>query len=303
MRKELADRKMIVAIKPFEIHDGDGIRTTVFLKGCPMRCKWCHNPEAISHKAELSFDADKCVSCGSCTKVCDAHTMIDGKHIFDRGKCTACGKCEKLCPVSALKLYGTDRKAQELAEELAEDKVFFDASGGGVTISGGEPFVQTGFVLELLKGLKERGINTAIDTCGYTERKNIDSVLPYTDTFLYDLKAFDEDVHIKCTNMPNRIILDNLRYIDSKNKKIEIRIPYVPGMNDNQIEKIGKFIKELKNVDKVRVLPFHGLAVKKYLNLGMEYAAQNVSAPTEKDIETAITALRKMNINAMKSED
>ena len=294
---------MIVAIKPFEIHDGDGIRTTVFLKGCPLQCEWCHNPESMSTEAQISFDADKCSKCGFCTSVCECHTIKNGVHILDREKCTACGKCITVCPSNALRIYGKEYDIEELAALLLEDKEIYKASGGGVTLSGGEPLAQADFCRKLLKRLKEEGINTAIDTCAYAEKEDIDKVLEYTDTFLCDIKAFDSELHEQCTGKSNVKILENIKYIDSKNKKIEIRIPYIPGINDRQIEKTGDFIKGLKNVIRVVVLPYHSLAKKKYENLGYTYTLDYIQPPSEKELKDAIEFLKKMGLNAMRSED
>ena len=178
---------MIFAVKPFEIHDGDGIRTTVFFKGCPLRCKWCHNPESFTNIPEIAFWQHKCINCGACAKLCDAHYVENSLHKLDPRKCTACGKCEKICPASALKLYGYEMPIDKLVAEIMQDSEFFRGSGGGVTLSGGEPLLQSEYCAELLKKLKENGINTAVDTCGYVGRDAINRVLPFTDTFLYDI--------------------------------------------------------------------------------------------------------------------
>lgn len=278
----------IFEIKRFAVHDGDGIRTTVFLKGCPLKCIWCHNPEGIGFKNQLAYYAHKCISCGECVSVCfeGAHKMSDGRHLLDREKCIACGKCADVCLGDALKFYGTDMSTDELVEKLLEDRDFYETSKGGVTLSGGECLMQADFCRELLMKLKENGIHTAVDTCGYVARESIDKVLPYTDIFLYDLKAFDEDVHIKCTGVSNKIILDNLKYIDSLGKQSEIRIPYVPEYNDNQIEKIAGFLKGLNNVTKVRVLPFHNYAGSKYESLDMENNMPSV-IPNDEDLQRA----------------
>lgn len=294
---------MIFAIKPFEIHDGDGIRTTVFFKGCPLRCKWCHNPEALIDTPEIAFWQHKCINCGMCTKVCNAHYMENSIHKFDREKCTICNICEKICPASALKLFGYEISVDELFELLMKDYEFFVGSGGGVTLSGGEPLVQADYCAELLMKLKGNGINTAVDTCGYVSKEAIDRVMPYTDTFLYDIKAIDEDVHINCCGVSNKIILENLLYINSKEKGIEVRIPYVPNMNDDQMEKIAFFLKDLKNIIRVRVLKYHNLAMDKYKALGKEYPLKNVSAPKNEDIECAIMVLKSYGLNAMTSSD
>lgn len=261
----------IFEIKRFAIHDGDGIRTTVFFKGCPLKCVWCHNPESIKFKKQLSYYAHKCVGCGSCAEICPegVHTFENGIHKVEWEKCKACGKCEEVCFYQAIKLYGTEVSVEALMPMLLEDKEFYDNSNGGVTLSGGECLMQADFCAELLKKLKENGIHTAIDTCGFVPREVIDKVLPYTDIFLYDIKAIDEEVHIKCTGHSNKLILDNLKHIDYCQKNIEIRIPYVPGYNDREMKKIHEFLTNLKNVKKVRVLPYHNYAGSKYTALGI----------------------------------
>ncbi|MBQ2967244.1 MAG: glycyl-radical enzyme activating protein [Clostridia bacterium] len=265
-------KAMISDIKRFAVHDGDGIRTTVFFKGCPLKCVWCHNPESIDFKPQLAFYDNKCIDCGECVSVCPsgAHKIIQEGHSFERDLCVACGKCESVCLGEALKFYGKEMTVDELLPLLLEDKDFYKTSGGGVTLSGGECLMQADFCANLLKCLKEEGINTAVDTCGFAAKESIDKVLPYTDTFLYDIKAIDEDVHVKCTGQSNRLILDNLKYIDSFSKSIEVRIPYVPNYNDNQMNLIADFLKDLENVTKVRVLPYHNYAGSKYEALDME---------------------------------
>ena len=265
-------KALISDIKHFAVHDGDGIRTTVFFKGCPLKCVWCHNPESIDFKPQVAYYENKCIDCGECVSVCPsgAHKIIPKGHIFERDLCVACGKCEKACLGEALKFYGKEMTVDELLPLLLEDKDFYKTSGGGVTLSGGECLMQADFCAELLQMLKKEGINTAVDTCGYVPKESIDKALPYTDTFLYDIKAIDENVHIKCTGKSNRLILENIKYIDSLDKSIEIRMPYVPNYNDNQINKIAEFLKELKNVTKVRVLPYHNYAGSKYEALCME---------------------------------
>lgn len=256
----------VFEIKRFAVHDGDGIRTTVFLKGCPLRCLWCHNPEGLSAKPQLAYYAHKCIGCGECVKVCPtgAHSFFEGAHRFDRKKCIACGKCVDTCFSDSLTLYGKEMTVEELLPLLLEDRAFYENSGGGVTISGGECLMQADFCAELLKALKKEGIHTAVDTSGFVSRETLDKVIPYTDIFLYDLKAFDEDVHKRCTDVPNGVILENLRYLDACSKKAEIRIPFVPGYNDDQMEKLAAFLKTLHNITAVRVLPYHNYAGSKY---------------------------------------
>ena len=262
----------IFEIKRFAVHDGNGIRTTVFFKGCPLKCVWCHNPEGLDFKPQLAFYENKCVSCGECGKVCaqNAHTFPQGMHVFDRSQCVACGKCEAACPCSALTLYGKEVTIDELMPTLLEDADFYRTSGGGVTLSGGECLLQADFCAGLLKRLKENGISTAVDTCGYVPKASIQKVMPYTDVFLYDVKAFDEQVHIQCTGHSNKLILENLKEIDAAGIPVEIRIPYVPGYNDDQMEKIAAFLSDLKNISGIRILPYHNYAGSKYRALAMD---------------------------------
>lgn len=262
----------IFDIKRFAVHDGPGIRTTLFLKGCPLKCRWCHNPEGIGCEPQTAYYENKCIGCGACAQVCPqkSHTIIKGVHRFERTLCAACGKCSEKCLNGALKLYGTKMTPEELMPLLTEDREFYENSGGGVTLSGGECLLQTDFCAELLYRLKVEGINTAVDTCGYAVQSAFDKVMEYTDLFLYDVKAIDEEVHIMCTGKSNKIILENLKYLDSCGKSIEIRIPFVPNYNESQIEKIAVFLEPLKNITGVRLLPYHNYAGSKYAALGME---------------------------------
>lgn len=258
-------------IKRFAVHDGDGIRTTVFLKGCPLKCLWCHNPEGISPKPQLAYYQHKCIGCGECAAVCpqQAHSM-EGGHTFDRDKCISCGACAKVCLGEALTFYGKEMTADEVLAIFLEDKAFYESSGGGITLSGGECLMQPDFCAELLKKCRESGLHTAVDTCGFVSKETLDKVIPYTDVFLYDIKAIDEEVHIQCTGQSNRIILENLRYLEKNGCKVEVRIPYVPGHNSDQMEKIRSFLSGFTNIIKVRVLAYHNFAGSKYDALSME---------------------------------
>jgi pyruvate formate lyase activating enzyme len=287
----------VFEIKRFAVHDGDGIRTTAFLKGCPLSCLWCHNPEGLAHKPQLAFYEAKCVECGACAAVCPtgAHEMNEGKHLFHREKCIACGTCAAECLGNALTLYGKDYTVEELLPLLLEDKDFYDNSGGGVTLSGGECLLQADFCAALLKALKENGVSTAVDTCGLVQRESLDKVIPYTDVFLYDLKAVDSDVHKACTGVDNRLILDNLRYLDEKGCKIEIRIPYVPDYNDGEKGKMLSLLSGLKNLVRVRVLPYHKYAGGKYAALGMNSTLPE-KTPTDAEIaafQAEVDAIRR----------
>lgn len=255
-------KAIISDIKRFAVHDGDGIRTTVFFKGCPLKCVWCHNPESISFKPQLAFYKDKCIGCGECNNVNFTHENCLGE---------------------AKVKYGREVSVEELLPLLLEDREFYETSGGGVTLSGGECLSQADFCVELLKALKENGINTAVDTCGFVPRESIEKVAPYTDTFLYDIKAIDEQTHIKCTGQSNKIILDNIKYIDSLGKNIEVRIPYVPQWNSGEIDKIRDFLKQIKNLKTVKVLPYHNFAGSKYAALGMKNTLPKI-LPTNEEV-------------------
>ena len=259
----------IFEIKRFAVHDGDGIRTTVFLKGCPLKCVWCHNPEGISFDAQTAFYKDKCIGCGECKK-----------ESFVTGDCLG----------EAMLKYGREVTVDELMPLLLEDREFYETSSGGVTLSGGEALCQAEFCCELLKRLKKEGVNTAVDTCGFVSREAIDKVLPYTDSFLYDIKAIDEAVHRRCTGQSSGVILENLAYLDSCGKNIEVRIPFVPEYNDGEIEGIALFLKKLNCLSGVRLLPYHSYAGSKYLALGMENTLP-CRLPTEDEIETAKSIL------------
>ena len=283
----------VFEIKRFAVHDGDGIRTTVFLKGCPLRCVWCHNPEGISPSPQLAYYAHKCVGCGECARVCPvgAHRISDGVHSLDRALCTACGKCAEVCLGDALTLYGKEMTVDELMPRLLEDREFYLNSGGGVTVSGGECLTHADFCRELLSRLKAEGISTAVDTCGFVSREAIDKVLPFTDVFLYDLKAIDSAVHEKCTGRDNKIILENLRYIAKSGALIEIRTPYVPDYNDKEIESIAELLRSIGGDISIRILPYHNYAASKYESLGLPDRLPE-RLPTDSEIEEAKEKMR-----------
>ena len=279
-------KAQIFEVKRFAVHDGDGIRTTVFFKGCPLRCVWCHNPEGLLPQTQIAYYAHKCQNCGTCAELCAANTPKNGVHTFDRTRCDGCKECALRCPAEAFTVYGREVTSNEVLAVLLEDKPFYESSGGGITLSGGECLCQADFCVELLQKCKAEGLHTAVDTCGLVPRAALDKVMPYTDVFLYDLKAFDEDVHIRCTGASNRQILENLRYLDAQGKRVEIRIPYVPHYNDDQMEKIAAFLKTLRNVVRVRVLAYHNYAGSKYAALGMPQALPT-TLPTDEELERA----------------
>ena len=292
MTKEIANKKMnkahYFAIKRFAIHDGEGVRTSVYLSGCPLRCVWCHNPEGFCYKSQLAYFSHKCTSCGECVSACKVgtHSIVNGKHAFDRDKCVACGACEQVCLGQALQLYGKEISVDELLPILLEDKDFYDASNGGVTLSGGECLTQFDFCLELAKRLKELNISLDIDTCGYVEYEKLQALLPYVDTFLYDIKAFNNETHLRYTGVDNQIIKMNLRKLCENGANVEIRVPYVPDCNEEELVGIAEFLQDLQIIG-VRVLPYHNFSETKYEALGYKCDMPK-NIPSKEQLESAI---------------
>ncbi len=298
----------ILQYKHFAVHDGDGIRTTLFLKGCPLACAWCHNPEGICPKPELAYLKHKCINCGECAVCPNAAHSFQGSHdtsdpevshIFRRELCSACGKCAELCLGGALTLYGQRVSAAEAARELLYDREFYEESGGGVTLSGGEPLLQPEFCAEVFKLMRENNIHTALDTCGYVKREALRLVLPYTSQVLYDIKAADSKVHERFTGKPNERIIDNLYYIDSQSIPIEIRVPLIPGVNSDEADKIGRLLAPLDSVTAVRILPYHKYATAKYESLGMSCRAEEFEVPSAGLVRDFATKLESFGLKTI----
>lgn len=291
---------IICALKRAAVHDGDGLRTTVFFKGCPLKCLWCHNPEGIRFRREIGFFSDTCIGCGECIRSCPqkAISMVEGRPVTDRTLCDGCGQCADYCPGTARVLYGQRWTLEKLTAKLLQDRRFYELSGGGVTLSGGECLAQPEFVIALAKYLSQEGISVDIDTCGFVHRDVLERIAPYTDTFLYDIKAIDPVVHKACTGQENGLILDNLRWLCENGWKVEIRYPYVPGWNDGQCDAIGAFLKGLPGITKVKVLGYHGYAGGKYTALDMPSTLPDVTVTAE-DVEVPVGILRSYGLNAI----
>lgn len=266
------DRAVIFDIKRYAIHDGPGIRTTVFFKGCPLHCLWCHNPEGIRPEPELIFKKNRCITgCRICMEVCPqkAISQNDTGVSIDRKLCQVCGTCAEFCPVNALEKAGKEFSATELLEQIEKDKVFFKESRGGVTFSGGEPLLQHVFLANVLEECCHRKIHTCLDTSGYAASDVVERVARWTNLFLFDLKVVDDQKHKDYTGFSNQLILKNLRLLDTSGVPLIIRIPLVPGLNDSKedIRQAGEFIRSLKHIMRVDLLPYHDIAVQKYIRL------------------------------------
>ena len=272
---------LITGIKRMEIHDGEGLRTTVFFKGCPLSCLWCHNPESISYEPQVAWLREKCISCGLC----------GGK----RGVQEAAD-----CPTAAQVFYGEEVCAKELVDRLARDRVFFERSGGGVTLSGGECLSQGEFCREVAEGLKERGIRVNVDTCGFVPRRSLERILPYVDCFLYDIKAIDPQLHRQCTGQTNEIILSNLEFLLAEGAAVEIRYPLVVGMNDVECEAIGKYLRDVP-IRKIKVLQYHNFSASRYDALGIKCTLPPPRT-TREHVKKAVERLRSFGLPAFGDE-
>jgi pyruvate formate lyase activating enzyme len=275
---------MVFNIMRFSIQDGPGIRTTVFLKGCPLECAWCHNPEALSSGPELMLRRDRCIACGDCMDACPHHAITEkeGKYETRPELCTRCGTCAEACVADARELIGREMTVEQVMREIERDAPFYRESGGGVTFSGGEPLLQHRFLLSLLRASAGRGFHTVVDTAGYASPDVLFRVAEFTDLFLYDLKSVNEEIHRRFTGMSGALIRGNLERLASWGKRVVIRMPIVPGVNDSpaNLEAAGRFIASLGNVVRIQLLPYHMTGVDKYARLGMPYSLPGVQIPS-----------------------
>ena len=316
MEKELTGN--VYDIQKFSVHDGPGIRTDVFLKGCPLSCLWCHSPESQSFGSNLAFMDIKCVGmedCGLCEKACDRGVITWGekkpdlkgeKEItmpgIDRGNCDLCLKCVSACPSTALYDPKKPMTVAEVMKSVRQDKKFYDKSGGGVTISGGEPMSQFEFTLALARQCREEGISVALDTTGFAPTERYMEILPYVDLFLYDLKHMDSEMHRRFTGVPNELIHQNARELVKAGGRLQVRYPMVPKFNASRknIEATADFCVEIKEgIDVVQLLPYHKMGQMKYTRLGEKYKLTNVEAPSNEFMEEALKLFQSRGLPAM----
>ena len=286
---------MVFNIQRCSVHDGPGVRTTAFLKGCPLSCSWCHNPEGIDETPVMMISADRCLVCGACVEACpveEGGAAPAGEH-WVRHRCTRCGSCVEACPADARELAGREYGVEELVDTLERDRVFFDASCGGVTFSGGEPLAQAEFLTDCLRECRRRGLHSAVDTCGLAPRNSLLGVAKIADLVLYDLKHMDPIRHHTQTGADNSVILENLRAVSASGADIWIRIPLIPGFNDDpaNIEATGAFLAGLPRSHRVFVLPYHGIADGKRARLGQSGDRAGRLSP---DAETLCAVAEKL---------
>jgi len=288
-REVTVNTGIIFDIKKFSIHDGPGIRTTVFLKGCPLSCGWCHNPEGQASQEELILRPDRCIACGACVEACDRGAIISDRGIVltSRERCAACGACVEVCYPGARELVGREVTVAEVVAEVERDRPFYDQSGGGVTLSGGEPLFQPAFLSELLKACKASDLHTVLDTCGFAPWEVMDRVREYVDLFLYDLKLMDEARHREITGVSNVPILRNLSRLSQEGHRVILRVPVIPGVNDDEpnLDQIARFAAALPSLRRVDLLPYHRIGRDKYQRLGKNCLMPEVDPPTRERVE------------------
>jgi pyruvate formate lyase activating enzyme len=297
---------IVTDIQRFSIHDGPGIRSTVFLKGCNLRCFWCHNPEALAPRPELQLYPERCIGCGECVRACPngAHRLsAEGIHEFVRGACHACGACAETCYAQALTLVGRRYTVDEVLAEIRRDRPFYETSGGGVTLSGGEPLLQFDFSYAILEQCRAEGISTAIETAAQFDWARVAAILPMTDLVMMDIKLIDAGRHLAATGAPNGRILANALALGEQGQPLIVRTPVIPGVNDapEDIAAIAGFVAQLPSLQYYELLAFHPMAAAKYAGLGLDYAARALKAPSRERMETLAEVARHFGVTVRHS--
>ncbi len=294
----------IFDIQASALHDGPGIRTTVFLKGCPLRCHWCCNPESFHREPTLSWNPEKCTGCLSCTAFCESGALSarEGKLVVQHKLCTGCGKCIGECPEETLKLYGYKEEVDGIVRLVARDKAYFDRSGGGITLSGGEAMMQVSFSLELLQASKKQGLHTCMETSGYARQEDFAKVLPFTDLFLFDYKASGEERHMELTGKSNKLILENLEFLNRSGANIILRCPLIPGVNDTDkhLEAITRISNTMDQIREVELLPYHNYGEHKWEQTGRKAPCKGIETASPEQIEKWEASLRQMGCGKLK---
>jgi len=285
-------------IKRYSIHDGPGIRTTVFLKGCSLRCLWCHNPESVDPAPELMHWPARCARCYSCIKACPLGAIAKdaaGGVVIDRKTCDLCGRCAEACLYDAMQVVGREMSVEDVLAEVERDRVFYEQSGGGVTLSGGDPFVQPAFAEAILDGCRKRGIRTALDTAGFSRNGVLDRLAGKTDLVLFDLKGMDEAKHTELTGVSNAPVLDNLKRLAAGRTEVWVRIPLVAGVNDDDgdIQRMIGFLSSLRTIQKVGLLPYHPGGLEKARRIGKETHFRRFEPPSETRLAAVEAAFRE----------
>lgn len=294
---------LVFDIKRYAINDGPGIRVTVFLKGCPLSCEWCHNPEGMSKKREKLYTASKCIGCKQCVDVCEQNVCILTPEgiVTDKEACILCGKCAEVCPTKATEISGEAMSVEDLMKIIRRETLIMDQSEGGVTFSGGEPLMHNRYLLEILEACGREGIHRCVDTTGFANTEVLLKVASKTDHFLYDLKMMDSDKHKKYTGVPNEKILENLKVLSANGTSFDIRIPLIGGVNDDEenIQQTAVFITTLKSKpNRIQILPYHNIASKKYEKLGGVYEQGIMAEPDAETQELAIKIFERFGLQA-----
>jgi pyruvate formate lyase activating enzyme len=294
---------VVFNIQKYCLQDGPGIRTTVFLKGCPLSCSWCHNPEGIALEAEIAVVESRCLSCGECRRACRFRGSLPGEGMLQTRNeiCTMCGDCVRACPTGARQFTAKEMTVGEIMREVVQDRIFYEDSRGGATFSGGEPLMQVRFLRELLEACRAEGISTAVDTCGYACSEDLLGIAPITDLFLYDLKFMDDVKHRQYTGVSNALILNNIKALGSIHGNIWLRVPLIPDVNDcdGELEALARFAASVRGIRRVNLLPYHRTGLQKFRRLGRTYGLDGLQTPSSELMERVLRKFSAVGLTAV----